>query len=125
MPQSPTQRVLNDMRRMGWTVCVVEKWLPIPPRKGADGDDGNGGPKRVRKDAFGFGDLLACRSGDGVALVQATSRSNRSSRRNKINESDEARTWLQAGGRIIVATTDAAVRGRKGIDYEEVTNEKE
>ena len=47
----PVQRSLQSLRENGWEACVVEKW--IPPR---------GSMKfGVRVDAFGFGDILACR----------------------------------------------------------------
>jgi len=52
-----TVRSLKYLRDSGWTACVVERW--IPPR---------GAMKfGVRIDAFGFGDLLACRQGKRYA----------------------------------------------------------
>ena len=85
---SPTQRSLSAMRRDGWTVCVVEKWIA---------------QIRQRKDAYGFGDLLACRIGQpGATLVQTTSGSNVSARLDKIRTIPEAGIWLAAGNRIEV-----------------------
>lgn len=84
---SPTQRSLARLRKEGWTVCSVEKWIAAI---------------KQRKDAFGFGDLLAVRVGvPGATLVQATGGSaNFSHRLNKIKGIAEAGIWLAAGNKI-------------------------
>jgi len=48
---TPTQRALKRCRDMGWLVDVVERWIP-------GGEDRPG----VRKDLFGFIDLVAVRT---------------------------------------------------------------
>jgi hypothetical protein len=95
---SPTQRSLDFLRKTGWTVCVVEKWIPQTMQ---------------RKDAFGFGDLLGCKVGvPGATLFQVTSTSNLSARREKIKGIPEAGIWLAAGNRIVLHGW--AKRGPKG-----------
>lgn len=85
---TPTQRSLAKLRQDGYTVCVVEKWIPMIHQ---------------RKDAFGFGDLLAVKVGEnGATLVQTTSGSNFSARMEKIRGIAEAAIWLAAGNRIAV-----------------------
>ena len=53
----------------GYLVDVVERWIP---------------GTHIRKDLFGFGDLLAVKFLKPVLIVQVTSVSNMSSRRKKI-----------------------------------------
>lgn len=65
---SPTARSLKELRRRGLLADVVERWIP-----GAN----------IRKDLYGFIDILAI--GDGrIVGVQATSGSNMASRIAKI-----------------------------------------
>lgn len=68
---SPTSRSLELLRAEGWIAEVVERWIP-----GAN----------IRKDLFGFGDILCLREGQTM-LVQTTSASNVSARIRKITES--------------------------------------
>lgn len=85
---TPTQRSLAYLRKDGWTVCSVEKWIA---------------QIRQRKDAFGFGDLLSVKAGvPGATLVQTTSGSNVSARIAKIRSIAEAGIWMAAGNRIVV-----------------------
>lgn len=82
---SPTARSLAYLKKQGWTVDVVERWIP-----GAN----------VRRDLYGFGDLLALRLREikqpGMApwdhpeilIVQTTSYSNMSARIRKITDSE-------------------------------------
>jgi vacuolar-type H+-ATPase subunit F/Vma7 len=66
---SPTQRTLKLLKDEGCEpVAVVERWNQFA---------------QVRQDLFGFIDVLAIR-GKQIVAVQATSRSNISSRRRKI-----------------------------------------
>lgn len=88
---TPTQRSLAKLRNEGFSACVVEKWIPHI---------------RQRKDAFGFGDILACKPSyigcGSVLLVQTTTRANATARMNKICATAEAGIWLASGGRIVV-----------------------
>lgn len=52
------------------------------------------------KDLFGCIDVLAMKPGDGLLGLQVTSKTNKSSRRNKIMDSEEMYCWLQSGGRL-------------------------
>jgi hypothetical protein len=72
MATSPTQLTLKLLRDQGWTVEVVERWIP-----GAN----------IRKDLFGFIDLIALKDGQTLA-VQATSHSNISARVHKIENAE-------------------------------------
>lgn len=72
MATSPTQLTLKLLREDGWTVEVVEKWIP-----GAN----------IRKDLFGFIDLVALKD-DQTLGVQATSYSNISARVKKIESAE-------------------------------------
>lgn len=90
---TPTQRSLQKLRKDGWFVEVVEKWVPATPQ----GYKGN----IIRKDLFGFCDLLAVK-GDVVLLVQTTSNDNLSARLQKILALPIARYWLTSDSRKIV-----------------------
>ena len=87
---TPTARTLAAGRKQGWTVDVVERWI-------------GGGRIKVRKDLFGFIDIVALQPDlPGLLGIQATSRSNVSSRVKKIREEPRSETWLAAGNRIEV-----------------------
>jgi hypothetical protein len=70
MATSPTQLSLKKLRDEGWLAETVERWVP-----GAN----------IRKDLWGFVDILAIRD-DEILAVQATSYSNVSARVNKITD---------------------------------------
>jgi hypothetical protein len=95
MASKPTQRSLAHFRKNGWTVCIVEKW--VPPR---------GTMKFGRRiDAFGFGDLLACRVSDGhgeIALIQTTDHTSFSKHRDKLLALPEVWQWKLAGGIVLL-----------------------
>lgn len=104
---NPTARSLIKLRAEGWIASVVEKWVPASPR-------GFAGPI-VRRDVFGFGDILAVHPiRRGALLVQSTSNSggNFSSRVAKIQASAEAKVWLESGNTIHVHGW--AKRGKAG-----------
>jgi len=108
---SPTQRTLGMLRRLGWQVAVVEKWLKHPNM--AFG-------RRI--DLWGFADVIGCREPDEIALFQICSGGggDHAERRAKIlgkldqsgmtdkekAEADRvarnARGWLRSGGRIMI-----------------------
>jgi hypothetical protein len=88
------QRSMKYLRDRGWVVADVEKW--IPPR---------GAMKfGVRKDVWGFGDLLVC--GDGIALIQCCAdsggKAGMEAHRQKMLTIDEIRNWKIAGGKVFL-----------------------
>ena len=106
MKTSPTQRSLAFLRKSGFTACIVEKFLPA-----------RGGMKFPRRiDAFGFGDLLACRGNTGhvsfrdgpnslpsqIVLVQTTTAVHMADHRAKILAIPEFYKWKEAGGLVLL-----------------------
>lgn len=101
---SPTQRSLAALRADGWLAEVVEKWIP-----GAN----------IRKDLFGFIDIVAIRDTETVG-VQTTSASNLSARVKKMGESPligairkagwklEAHGWRKVKGRWACKKVDVS-----------------
>lgn len=83
---SPTQRSLAHLRSQGYLAEVVERWIP-----GAN----------IRKDLFGFIDILAIRDNE-VLGVQATSRDNVAARVAKIAEHENVAAVRKANIRIEV-----------------------
>ena len=86
MATKPTQWSLKKLRAEGWTCHIVEKWNQFSKR---------------RVDAFGFGDILAMRSGE-IALVQTTSASHLADHEKKIKALPTYRQWYDAGGTVIL-----------------------
>ena len=83
---TPTQLTLRKLRADGWLAEVVERWVP-----GAN----------IRKDLFGFVDIIALRDGETLA-IQATSYSNISARVNKIASLDTVADVREANWSIWV-----------------------
>lgn len=83
---TPTQRTLKLLREDGWLAEVVERWVP-----GAN----------IRKDLFGWVDIVALRDGETLA-VQCTSYTNISARVKKIAESETVAQVRKAGWLIWV-----------------------
>lgn len=88
---TPTARTLKALRSEGHYIDVVERWIGPP------------GGARVRRDLFGFIDLVAIR-GKTLVGIQATTGSNTSSRITKITTDcrAEAIAWLKTGATIEV-----------------------
>jgi hypothetical protein len=79
---------LAHLRRLGYLAAVVERWIP-----GAN----------VRRDLFGFADVLAVHPRDRqFLLVQATTRDHAANRLAKARARPELLAWLKAGGRFEV-----------------------
>lgn len=93
---SPTARTLAEMRKRGYLVQVVEKWIPAVKR---------------RQDLYGFIDVLAIREGEIVG-VQATSGDNVASRVAKIAEHEHVGAVRRAGIRILVHGWRKNAQGR-------------
>ena len=81
---SPTQRSLNHLRKLGYTVAITEHWNPFA---------------HIRQDLFGFIDLVALKD-DEILAVQTTSSTNIFARRKKIALNKNSLRWIEAGGRI-------------------------
>ena len=71
----------------GWTVGKVEQTLPHC---------------FIKRDLFGFADLIAISPTRGILAVQATGGGNGPSRVKKIRLEPRAALWLASGGRIQV-----------------------
>lgn len=89
---SPTRRTLERLRKLGYTVDVVEKVVPMHQ------GDKDAKPVFIRRDLFNCIDIVAVKAGQtGVLAIQATTASNVSSRVKKATGLPELKTWLQAG----------------------------
>lgn len=103
---SPTALTLRQLRSMDYPLVeVVERWIP-----GAN----------VRRDLFGFIDILAISADGEVLAVQATTKSNMVSRIRKIADSDavgivraanwtiEVWGWYKKDGRWVADIKDVS-----------------
>lgn len=81
MKKSPSKRSLEYLEARGFLVDNVERWIPRT---------------KIRKDLFGFADLLAIKPGRTVA-VQTTDASNFSKRVNKVLDCTGAAVAVKAG----------------------------
>ena len=95
MSTSPTARTLRECRDRGWVAEVVERWIPYYIENGEQSKRG------VRKDLFGFIDIVAL-TPNGILAIQACANSSLSKRVDKIRyECNEvALLWLDSGGLI-------------------------
>ena len=82
--KSPTARTLEELKRLGFTAGVVERFVSFTKK---------------RIDLFGCIDIIAVRDGCGIIGVQATSGSNHSAHRHKAIAEPQLVEWLNAGGR--------------------------
>ncbi len=95
---SPTQRSLKELRRLGWTCQVVERFCRFSKR---------------RIDLFGFIDIVAISAECGyIMAVQSTTTANQANRIAKILAEPRAKEWIQSSGRLFVHGW--AKRGAKG-----------
>ena len=95
---SPTKRTLDRLRKEGWPLVeVTERWNSFA---------------RVRKDLFGFIDVLAV-NGDRIQAVQSTSGANVSARWEKMRYLPAVGHWLSNGSRELVIH-GWAKRGERG-----------
>jgi hypothetical protein len=87
---------LAYLRRQGFVVAVVEKWIPrLAP---AVGESKKQAPM-LRADLWHFGDLLAAHPVDRVVLiVQVTTAGHLANRLAKATAQPELAAWLKAGG---------------------------
>ena len=106
---SPTQRSLKYMRKEGYTVDVVERWIP---------------KANVRKDLFGCIDLVALHPGiQGVIGIQTTSYTNISARIKKILANEIMILWLNAGNLLFVHGWKKKKNGRYELITRQITKD--
>ena len=96
---SPTQRTLAALRKDGWTAEVVERWIP-----GAN----------IRRDLWGFGDILAMHPGRGNLIVQATTTPHVPDRIAKLLAAPALLCWLLVSPHNHVEVWGWAKRGARG-----------
>jgi hypothetical protein len=84
---SPTARSMAMLKRDGWTVGIVERWIAQVGR---------------RSDLFGFADLLAIRANDKPLLLQVTTAGHVSDRLAKCRREPNVRTWLRTGSALAI-----------------------
>lgn len=95
---SPTSRSLDELRRLGYTAAVVERWNPWA---------------KIRQDLYGFIDILAVKDGEtGVLAIQTTSMDHAADRMAKVQASPNLKVWLACGNRCEV--WGWAKRGARG-----------
>jgi len=92
---SPTQRSLKYLRDEGYLVAIVEHWQPFA---------------RIRKDLWGWADLLAIKRGE-VLAVQVTSEGV-ANRVAKITNSETIGRVREAGIRVEVHGWRKNAKGR-------------
>ena len=81
--RSPTQRSLALLRERGYLPYVVETWNPYA---------------RIRKDLYGFIDIVAIKVGaEGVLAVQTTTGTNLSARIKKAEGLEAYNLWIATG----------------------------
>jgi len=95
---SPTKRALADLRKLGFTAHVVERWNPFA---------------HIRQDMFGVVDIVSMREGFGILAVQATDSTSHSKRREKALAEPRLRTWLLSGGRFEIWSY--GLKGKAGV----------
>jgi hypothetical protein len=84
--KSPTARVMDELRRLGYEPTVVEQHIP---------------KTFIKRDAWNWCDIIAI-NGVNILGVQVTTGDNHSKRRAKILAEPRAEKWLQSGGLIEV-----------------------
>lgn len=97
---TPTQRTIALLRKSGWTVAIVERWVPHA---------------RKKIDLFGLIDILAIRPGQ-VMGVQTTSGSNHAAHVSKALAEPRLKRWLEAGGRFVIwSWSKKGARGKRKL----------
>ena len=102
---TPTARSLRWLRQRGFVARVVECWVPHT---------------QVRRDLFGFADIIGIHPRDRlILLVQTTTSGHLANRLEKARRLSELRDWLRAGGRFQVHGW-----GEAGLRIVEVTGDQ-
>lgn len=97
---SPTKRSLEELRRTGWTVQVVERWIP---------------QTRRRLDLFGCIDIIAIKEGNRVLGIQATTTGNMSKRLAKAKAEPRMATWMAVADFAVYGWSKGGKRGKRKL----------
>lgn len=97
MTSSPTARSMAYARKQGWVAAVVERWIP---------------QAGIRKDLFGFIDLVVLRPGSRPVGVQACAGASHAARASKVRSAPLLGAWAASGG--ITEVWSWAKRGPRG-----------
>lgn len=108
---TPTARSMANLRKRGFRVGKVEQLVHMP-----------GKPFPMKRDLFGFGDLLIMHPEEGIVMVQVTATGDMNRRQRKIEgnptekdkpktereekllreTAENARIWRESGGKILL-----------------------
>jgi len=85
---SPTQRTLKALKEQGRLCAIAEKWNPF------------GGPFGVRKDLFGFIDVIVLDPQRGIGAIQSTGTAFKQHLDKLLNSdcTEAVIEWLRSGG---------------------------
>tara|TARA_Y100000593_G_scaffold17703_1_gene35379 strand:- start:1658 stop:1972 length:315 start_codon:yes stop_codon:yes gene_type:complete len=103
---TPTSRTLTKLRTDGWIPEVTERYIP-----GAN----------IRKDLYGWIDVLGIKESGEVLAVQCTSKSNMSSRIRKIEDSDTLPIVRKCGWKIEVWGWFKSKAGKWEVKIEDIS----
>ncbi len=96
---SPTARSLKDLREMGFTAQVVERWCAF---------------SRRRVDLFNIVDIVAMREGVGVLFVQCCAGASHAARVAKVKAEPRLPAILASGARVeIWSYAKKGARGKR------------
>lgn len=98
---TPTARTLAWLRQAGHLVDVVERWIPRV---------------NIRKDLFGFADLVALDGQPGALFIQCTAGASHAARRTKLAGLPAVQQVLAAGNRVqIISWAKQGPRGKRKL----------
>jgi len=103
MPKSPTSRTIEYLKNWNYETCMVERYVSF-------------GKFGVRKDAFGFIDLLAIKPHEIVA-VQSCGQAFAAHHRKMTEDEEVSRLlalWLDCGGRVLLIGWRRVLKKRGG-----------
>lgn len=102
---TPTQRTLKYLRDLSYRAEVVERWVRFGSAKVPAGTNSPGrASPGIRKDLFGFADIIALRPGLGIFAVQCFSTDWNGHIEKLMGTKeilDAATEWNQCGGMIL------------------------
>ncbi len=117
--KTATQRTLDYLRAQGWTCQVVEKWVSFKSAKAPTGSNtpGRSSPG-VRKDLFGFVDLVAIKKGCRISAVQCFTTDWEGHVRKLLDTPeirDAALAWASGGDVFLFGWRKVKPRGEKVV----------